>query len=508
MTVRRADIHRLPAAAARNLPMQAIGKLTPVPSPQVEALSFTAFDVFDQTLRKSGRLLLETSRSFELLSDDTPLISESIKGRPRFLGDFPEGPLKRALNDLSPLRCLLPVGTGVLRQTTLSFVDQSGKTHCRAHLLQIDGQDGRRETLVKLQGIKGYGKSLSRLRDHIVELSGDTASCRTLYTVFPPQAAYDAKPDIRFADSDTALDAANRIISRCIPIMRANESGIIADHDTEFLHDYRVQLRKIRSVLSLFKGVYDDTQTGELKRRFSELAAQTGRLRDLDVYLLKKSEYHALLPESLHNGLDALLDTLRRQRVSEKNKLGRHLRSAAYEREITALGEIFSRPKALVPGEQADQPAHSYACERIWQRYRKVRRIALDIGPHTEDAEVHELRIHCKKLRYLIEFFGAAFPQAELKRLLKPLKRLQDTLGLFNDYSVQQQSLQAFLQAPGRRGGARSTEIAQSVGALTTVLHSRQLEEREKLMACLAQFNRPTVQQTFTTLFQLPENHT
>ncbi len=56
----------------------------------------------------------------------------------------------------------------------------------------------------------------------------------------------------------------------------------------------------------------------------------------------------------------------------------------------------------------------------------------------TEDEVVHQLRINCKKLRYLMEFFAPLFPENEIKTLIKALKLLQDNLGNFNDYSVQQ----------------------------------------------------------------------
>ncbi|NLC36823.1 MAG: CHAD domain-containing protein [Alcaligenaceae bacterium] len=482
---------------------QPVGKLLPVSAQETESTTFTALDCFDQPLRHSGRLLLEIDGDFELLRDDGPLVFQSATGQPRFINDFADGPLRQALSDLSPLRKLLPVGAGTRQQMLLAFIDDEGKTHCRARLLKFASETGPKFSLVELQGVRGYGKSLQQLRAHIERLGGAQVDCGALYKqLFPTLALYNAKAEIAIHSSETAFDAANKIIASCLPIMQANEAGIMADHDTEFLHDYRVQLRKIRSVLSLFKGVYDDAQTADLKARFSALAAPTGRLRDLDVYLLERDTYHDYLPESLHDGLDALLDLFSDERASEQEKLSQHLRSAAYKREVNRLAKLFKRQKDLAPGPNADQSAHDYACEQIWQHYRKVRKAALRIGPDTPDEEVHDLRIRCKKLRYLIEFFSTVFPKPALNKLLKPLKRLQDNLGLFNDYSVQQESLQAFLQKPGSGKGDSDLSIAQSVGALIAVLHGRQLEERNKALVSLARFNRPDVQQTFSDLFQ------
>jgi CHAD domain-containing protein len=267
------------------------------------------------------------------------------------------------------------------------------------------------------------------------------------------------------------------------------------------LHDYRIALRKIRSVLSLFKGVYAEDQTLQLKARFSALMSSTGRLRDLDVYLLERGDFYALVPDSLHDGLDRMFAMFAEERQQALKSLSDHLRSKSYEAEIGKLATQFDSRKRLKPGPNADLSAYDFACKMIWKRYRKICKIASGIDADTEDEEVHELRIHCKKLRYLMEFFGPVFPKPAFKSLIKPLKRLQDNLGLFNDYSVQQESLRAFLTGLESQNHAEGLEIAQSAGALIAVLHQRQLAERAKVVESFARFNSRETQKTFRNLF-------
>ena len=155
-----------------------------------------------------------------------------------------------------------------------------------------------------------------------------------------------------------------------------------------------------------------------------------------------------------------------------------------------------------MPGPNAALGPYEYASAQIWKRYRKICRIASAIGPDTADVEVHDLRIHCKKLRYLMEFFASLFPQAAFKSLLKPLKILQDNLGMINDYAVQQINLQQFLRKVGNWPDGVDLEVAQSVGALTAALHAQQAEERAKTVKSFAAFNSPQIQQTFRVLFR------
>jgi CHAD domain-containing protein len=498
----RIECYHLPVASIGRLSTEPIGKLEPVLVPEGDAVPYTVTDQFDQSLRRSGRLLLQTDTAFELIDINSRIISSPTKHEAGFIADFPDGPLKQALAYLSPLRRLLPVGSGELQQAVLSLQDDQEKTHCRAYLIYLTTKKGRSAALVMLQGIRGYDTSLSLLRERVHELGTSPFSIEVLYEqLFPEQPALDTKPANLFTKDTTAFDAVNKIIAAYIPLVRANEQGIIVDHDTEFLHDYRVQLRKIRSVLSLFKGIHDDAQAVDVKARFSELMAPTGKLRDLDVYLLEKHTSYELVPKSLHDGLDTLHHMFAEQRTAEHIKLSRYLSGKKYRQEIANVARLFAQPKGLKRGPNADLSAYDYACELIWSRYCNVCKIAAKIDQDTPDDEIHNLRIQCKKLRYLMEFFSTVFPAVEVKKLLKPLKGLQDNLGLFNDYSVQQEYLQDVLLKLSENPDSSHLKVAQSIGALIAVHHQRQRQERAKVERSFMQFNSPDTQQAFSETF-------
>lgn len=498
----------LPAKALVTLGKSSIGKLKPVLTLEDEVMPVTVLDCFDQSVRQSGRLLLETGPTFELLTADGQIILQSSARTGQFVADFRDGPVKLALADISPLRSLLPIGSGTLRRRVLAIVDSDQKIRCRARLLLFTGSEGKGAIVVALQA-GGHDTACADLRQHF-EAWGRTSTgfAKLCAKVFPQHNVYTAKPEVRIGRDDTAFAAATDIISSHIPVARANEAGIIADYDTEFLHDYRITLRKIRSVLSLFKGVYAEKQVIAFKRRFSDLMAPTGRVRDLDVYLLERQRYYDLLPKTLHGGLDRMFILFTDERKVENARLTSHLQSKTYGNEISSLARLFDKRKKLQPGPTADLGAHGYASALIWERYRKIRRTAARMGPDAADAEVHTLRIHCKKLRYLMEFFRPLFPKAKLTAPLKALKQLQDNLGLFNDYAVQQVSLQDFLSKSDDWSEGVNLEIVQSVGALTTVLHRHQMAERIKVDENFAHFTSPSMQKIFRDLFHSGKTRT
>lgn len=463
---------------------------------------FSLLDTWDGSIRKGGRALVETDRHL-ILQDGCGSVGQDGRGRGRFVADLPPGPVRDALQHLSPLRSLLSVGTGTAIRRRLLAKDDEGKTHARAELVTLLPEgDGVPVTLASLQGLRGYDASLRALSDHVaagLPRVKDAGSLAAL--LFPDSIPYVAKPDLQADPDASAFAAAHGIIAAYLEVARRNEPGIIADHDTEFLHDYRVALRKIRSVVSLFKGVYSEQQAGTLKTDFSDLMAPTGRLRDLDVYLLGQADCYAMLPETLHGGLDLLFAMLARERKGEHRKIALWLQDPRYRDSVSALERLFESPDSLAKGPEADHQAQDYACALIWRRYRKVCRVAAGITGDTADEHVHELRILCKKLRYLIEFFAPILPAGKPGLLLKPLKALQNNLGLFNDYSVQQVSLRDVMDHRLSGGRRQDLVMAQSIGALIAVLHARQKDERAKVMSSFAQFDSPATRLMFRDLF-------
>jgi len=79
--------------------------------------------------------------------------------------------------------------------------------------------------------------------------------------------------------------------------------------------------------------------------------------------------------------------------------------------------------------------------------------------------ELHDMRIACKRLRYLLEIFGIAF-EADLEPFLDEVKGLQDLLGDIHDCDVQIPMLEGHLRwLSDREGGAARRLVAQTTAS-------------------------------------------
>jgi hypothetical protein len=106
----------LPPTATNDLEKADFGKLRAVRAQDDEAAEFTVLDCFDQPLRQSKRLLIETGETLELLMADGQVLKQSSHRTGNFVVDLRDGPVKKELADLSALRSLLPLGSGEMRR--------------------------------------------------------------------------------------------------------------------------------------------------------------------------------------------------------------------------------------------------------------------------------------------------------------------------------------------------------------------------------------------------------
>lgn len=426
----------------------------------------------------------------------TQVIADEQRPFPRFAKDFADSLMRKALRKITGLRALRVVASLRTIRRSIDLLDDNRKIVCRLDLTEISTEEEGDPffRLAAFRPLRGYDAEADAARDLLEEGGATPVTKGPLAVLFEREGRspqpYTLKPVFEIQQDTRAREAVRKIVHRMLKIAVSNEHGVIDDIDTEFLHDYRICVRKIRSLLSLVKGVYPPERTESLKRTFSALGGATNRLRDLDVYLLSRDDYTSLLPEALRPGLEPLFRDFTGERTLELAKVRSHLVSPGYRREVEALERFFTEPDALPVSPASHHTIGPLVARRIQKRYRAIRRLRKKLTPATPDPVVHRLRIECKKLRYLLEFFSELFQEDEAAQVQKQLRRLQNRLGCFNDYSVQQRALLEYWERKRRQKDAEASleALALALGGLVAVLHHEQQAERERIHAALDAF--------------------
>ena len=494
-------------------------------------------DTFDWRLFNASLVLVMSPGRVVLrgLTDGELVDAADVGAEPTFARDLPPSGLRERLEPILDVRALMRLAEIDAVGTRIRVLNRDEKTVARLVYEELTwpGSEGAERSAAQalLEPVRGYENFARELTETLeqggLRLGADDLYFRTLEAVGRRPGDYSSRMSVQLGAGMRADDATRSILRALLEVIRRNEAGVKQDIDTEFLHDFRVAIRRTRSALGQVKRVFPEEVTARFKGEFSYLGRATNQLRDLDVYLLNSEQYRAMLPASLRLDVDPLFQHLRRQRSAALAQVIQVLSSARYAEILraweaflaapsTAPGPVAAATGSAGPGSPAPVPAAGsappapggppevaadstapapnaslpileLARARIRSRYRAVVEAGSRITEDAADEMLHRLRIDCKKLRYLLEFFAGLFPPKQIGQLIKQLKGVQDNLGRFQDLCVHELQLQGFVgELPLADEGARRTHMA--VGSLVGTLDREKREERGRFAPTFSHF--------------------
>ena len=474
----------------------------------------TIYDTFDWRLFNKSLVLYECGNRLFLrkLAKTEIMHNVEISTFPVFVWEFPDGELKDRLAPIIKMRALIRLVTLNSRSIPYRILNADEKTVVR--LVYEEFQTSRKKknapflaTQLWLKPVKGYPKYARDLARRI-EAAGFTLSkaddiyFNALAVVGKKPGSYSAKLNIQL-DPDMRSDKATKTILRfLLQVMRINEANLEKDLDTEFLHDFRVAIRRTRSALGQIKYVFPIKTTNRFKKDFAFAGKLSNDLRDLDVYLLNENKYKAMLPPILRDDIDPLFDYLRKKRSKTLQKVIRSLKTKKYAKIMQDWDAFLNkRRQNSVTAINADMSVIDLACKRIYKKYRNVVKTGSQILENTEDEMLHVLRIHCKKLRYLMEFFSSLFSRKKMDTLISQLKKLQDNLGDFNDLCVQREYLLNLIEElPTTQQQNKKTLAA--IGSLIGAMDKEKQTVKDAFAKTFSEFASSANQELFRELFR------
>jgi inorganic triphosphatase YgiF len=357
---------------------------------------------------------------------------------PELLADTPAAPLIRKERELAP-------------QFTIQARRRSAQVSEGASCVELSLDEGEAKAgdkheafaELELELKNGPVEGLLSLAKRIAQTSGLTLSFTTkaergfsLTTASRRRAQKFEPPEL---NPETPTGEAFRAIARaCLRQIVGNAEQLRGRASPEVVHQLRVGVRRLRSMITTFKDVVTDTRTALLKGELEWLSGELDAARNLDV----------LLGDHLRAKLAPRLGS------EPRRGLATHLRAArriAYARGATAVESerfrqllvnllvwIEAGPWMETPERQAarDRPVAKFARQALEKRRRKVIKQARKFSKLDAQAR-HGLRIDSKKLRYAADVFAGLFGhQRRARRFTEHLKAVQDRLGDLNDLVV------------------------------------------------------------------------
>ena len=476
----------------------------------------TYYDTFDGLLFSDGLAVVHEHGRLALIERGTGVehatLATPMPTQPMLPMKLAPGALRDALVPIVEVQALLPLVHIHTRMHGIDVLDDERKTVVRMTLEQpaavISASHNRPlRPRVRLVAVRGYDDELAAVQRTLEDELHFTRAEEPLIdeavrAVGGVPGGVPSKISVSLAPDQRADAATVAILRALLHVIEANVEGTIADTDAEFLHDFRVAVRRSRAVQREMKGVFPPAALTAFRAEFKWLQTISGDSRDLDVYVLDFDAMRAMVPQAMRPELEPLLRVLEDRRRDARREMARALRSA---RTRGALSEWDAFLEVLVERDVEDRPDATrpigeVAADRIWRVYRRMVKMGAAITSESPAEEYHELRKKGKELRYLLELYGTAlFPSDVVKPMIKTLKALQDVLGRHQDREVQRAMLQSLRDEVAARPGGAAALMA--MGALVQRLGEDEQAAREEFHASFAEFaakdQRRLVKETF-----------
>ena len=218
------------------------------------------------------------------------------------------------------------------------------------------------------------------------------------------------------------------------------KSDYLQDHDEEILHNLRVNLRKVRSLLKIFNGVFDEKVTLFFGENFKILANSTNKKRDLDIFLgfLSEQKHANELIYFVQKALNLEYENVKSYLSDEENYAflkeweiflneGEFYRSKLFDVSLSRLGSFKLRTLLVLAQKRLKS-----------------------LDQDCPNESFHKIRIELKKVRYTYEFLSEIFYFDGLKKYEERLKDMQDIFGALQDYDVWLSILERLPVAAGK----------------------------------------------------------
>lgn len=248
--------------------------------------------------------------------------------------------------------------------------------------------------------------------------------------------------------------------------------------DPEWVHQARVALRRIRTLLHMAKPLMP-RRTKAVRERLHALTQALGQVRDRDV-LLTETLPSLMLQTGPHPADTALQERLTFDRLQALAVVKTLLESPECVQGLLMLERL-----RLGLMDRQQPSSLELARTALKNAYRSLV-AAAEAAQEGGDPEAwHRVRIAAKRLRYSLESYTGLWKPAKLRRWLQALAKLQEQLGQHNDGS----QVIALLEPlrPERNGCASSDlPLDERISALVSAARLRQQLPEAELQALLA----------------------
>jgi inorganic triphosphatase YgiF len=390
-----------------------------------------------QTVKTSG----STSAGLHQRGEwETPVAGEALE-----LDRFDHSRLKKLFEKPGLRRTLIPIFRTDFQRTTWDLQYPRGvRVEMALDLGQIQaGEHTETISEVELELIEGKPEDLLKTGRALAAtlpvrlLNASKAERGYQLGKYTPPAGVTKSGPLGLRKKAGAEQAFIAILRQGMFRLQANEPLVLAQpRDIEGVHQMRGATRRMRSCLQLFRPLISKTVSVELGNSIQRLTDALGPARDWDVFIEETLQpLGQEFPQ--HQTLQALARAAREQRERAYQEAASAIQSRDYALLLLNLSlwieqRAWRKAHGRVHIAGLDQRARRFARQALDRHHKKVSRQG-QCFEKLDAVQRHQLRAHCKRLRYSAEFFTDLFGSEQSQAYILSLSAIQDVLGVLND---------------------------------------------------------------------------
>lgn len=263
-----------------------------------------------------------------------------------------------------------------------------------------------------------------------------------------------------FQPDETAMSRfAAATLLKLLDALAGQADGVKEAKDPECVHRMRVASRRVRNAMGLFEPVLPPRRFPKWLKRVKRVTQSLGAARDTDVQIAFLDDLLKGLsgPEArlYKPGIETvrLRLTQHRQQLQDEviQAVGRMESSGVIPQMQQRLRGVLARARALDGAGDSDaQALRPQACQTLLQRLEQMLAFVPYVSQPDRVAELHQMRIAAKHLRYTLEVYAPVFGQ-DVDPYIQRARSAQSLLGHLHDFDVWLAYLPQFLEGEAQR---------------------------------------------------------
>jgi CHAD domain-containing protein len=260
------------------------------------------------------------------------------------------------------------------------------------------------------------------------------------------------KPNIPSHEQESSkrIKRLPEIITHQLELLRMHHRNVLETLDVESVHKMRVATRRLQASLDLLE---HEISVRRLKRRLRNWRRALSLVRNYDVFLEMLEKETAARGRTRREQFQLVTEKLREQRAHTAAEVRGFLEQIDIDKLSLRLGvtppvEVGNpglEPPAVVAISNTlnaidERSVAGYAADRLDQRLAEFQALVAQSHPTTDPADLHQLRIAAKRVRYLLEIV-TQMGHGDASPALAWLRSLQDRIGDWHDLEALEEEI-------------------------------------------------------------------